>query len=381
MRTTRGKPTLGVRTEGDVALARALVEALRAEDRQDRWTHGFHTYPAGLHPDAARDLLGLCPDGPVHDPFCGGGTVLVEALVAGRRATGSDLSDVALRVARARTAKTTEADRTLLRSTARKLTAAAREADRMPPPGLLEVVGPWYAPTALVELEALRTGIAEAEVDDAVRDLLWTCFSSILVKVSHRASDTSARREVQRRPAGTTAILFHKKVRELGRRLEALADAVPPGTPVVRVAHGDACAPWSVGDLAAVVTSPPYPAVYDYLPLQTLREAWLGTTSRRDAELGARRHWREDPVQAVARWRADTTAWVGRAAEALAPGGWLVVVVGDGLVDGRTVASDRGTLEAAASAGLATVARATLTRPDHARRATRDEHVLVFERR
>ena len=72
---------------GDTAAAAVLEAALRCSGRVERATHGFHTWPAGLNPDAARLLLGL-GGGPVLDPFCGGGTVLVAALLGGRPARG-----------------------------------------------------------------------------------------------------------------------------------------------------------------------------------------------------------------------------------------------------------------------------------------------------
>ena len=102
-RTTTGKAAFEPVVIGDRSLGVALVAALEAADPVDRATHGFHTYPAGMHPDAARGLVAALPGDSVFDPFCGGGTVLVEAMLAGKRAIGRDVSPVALRVARART--------------------------------------------------------------------------------------------------------------------------------------------------------------------------------------------------------------------------------------------------------------------------------------
>ncbi|MFM2162228.1 MAG: hypothetical protein RLZZ383_1740, partial [Pseudomonadota bacterium] len=78
-RDTTGKPTLDQDLRGDAALAAAAAGALGAVAPPERWMHGVHTWPAGLHADAARDLLAMVPAGAVFDPFCGGGTVLVEA--------------------------------------------------------------------------------------------------------------------------------------------------------------------------------------------------------------------------------------------------------------------------------------------------------------
>src|SRR5437870_178595 len=85
-------------TEGDRADADRLARALDVPPPTDSegdparsHVHGFHTYPARLHPlTAARLVTAFAPaGGRVLDPFCGSGTVLVESLVAGRAALGT----------------------------------------------------------------------------------------------------------------------------------------------------------------------------------------------------------------------------------------------------------------------------------------------------
>ena len=98
--------------DGERGLADALVAALRApaeeHDVAETLTHPFHGYPARLHPATARILVEVVGAGarrsaPLVDPFCGSGTVLVEARAAGRRAIGVDLNPLAVLVARAKT--------------------------------------------------------------------------------------------------------------------------------------------------------------------------------------------------------------------------------------------------------------------------------------
>ncbi|MGK0347182.1 MAG: tRNA G10 N-methylase Trm11, partial [Myxococcota bacterium] len=101
---------------GDAAVAAAMGDALAIDVFDDRYTHLFHTYPAGLNPDTAKSLLELFPGESVYDPFCGGGTVLVEARVAGRKTAGTDLSRTAIRTALARTSTATEETLTKARS-------------------------------------------------------------------------------------------------------------------------------------------------------------------------------------------------------------------------------------------------------------------------
>ncbi|MEZ4319531.1 MAG: hypothetical protein R3F61_18590 [Myxococcota bacterium] len=364
---------------GEDAVVDVLEAALLQEGGEPQLTHGFHTYPAGIHPEAARSLVQAFPAERVLDPFCGGGTLLIEARVAGRQAIGRDISPIALLVAKARCATPDEATLTQFRSAARKLTEAARHARELPPANILETVEKWYAQHALWELESLRKGIHEA--DPAVRDLLWTAFSSLLIKVSWRASDTSTKREKHHRPAGTTAVLFHKKVRELARRQTELREAVPEGTPAADIQFGDARTARVGGPVQLIVTSPPYPSTYDYLPLQHFRHVWLEERQPAwEAEIGPRRDWRQGAKEARQRWIDDTHAWTARVADQLEPGGHLVVVIGDGLTPKGGIDTARATEESAEAAGLTRVGRASVERPDHARDTVRWEHAFAFRK-
>jgi len=362
-------------------VARALAAALEQSGESTRYTNLFHTYPAALHADAARDLLAQFPSRFVLDPFCGGGTVLVEARAAGRRALGCDVSPVAVRVSRARTATPDDAWLAAFRARARALAATARGASArgpLPPEQILRVVESWYAPHVLRELEALRRGIADS--NPALRETLEAVLGSILVKVSWRTSDTRATREKHERPAGTTAVLFHKRARELARGMVALRDAVPPGTPPADVWLGDA-RELSVRDpVDLIVTSPPYPSTYDYLPMQHLRHVWLGERPDVAREIGSRRLFRKGAQAARDTWARDTELWSARAARALASGGHLLLVVGDGWIPSGPVDAAGPSVGAAEHAGLELVAGASLDRPDRGGRARLREHVFAFRK-
>jgi len=370
-RRTAGPPrALSVRTAGDDHWGNILGEALAQDGVVDRATHGFHAYPARMHPDCAARIIAEC-DTHVHDPFCGGGTVLLEASLAGRESSGTDLSPVAVLVSKARCAPPDMA--TPLRSASRKIAdLALRGVDVLVP----ELSERWYQPHVAQELGRIRDGIKVA--DPAVQPLLRAVMSSILVKVSFRESDTSNRRSPHHRPPGTTATLFHKKARELGRAIEAMA----PG-PNPQVRRGDARKMPSMEQPGLILTSPPYPGVYDYLPMHQLRYAWLGIDAE-DAltkEIGSRRSFRAKGRQdALRRWRKDTDGWIATQASGLAPGGRIVIVVGDGLVGDRAVDTLGPTVEALRTAGLEIVARASADRADHAREMVRIEHMVMAQR-
>jgi hypothetical protein len=175
-------------------------------------------------------------------------------------------------------------------------------------------------------------------------------FSSILVKVSYRASDTKAAREKHDRPAGTTAVLFHKKTRELSRQLAELREAIPPETPDAEIALADARDARPTTDVALVLTSPPYPSTYDYLPMQHLRHVWLGSARTRHSRLAragcggaCAARARSGAATPIGGRRTSPTRWSPAAT-------WSSI--GDGLLPSGIVDAAQPTLDSARRAGL-----------------------------
>jgi hypothetical protein len=84
---------------------RGVAEALRSAKYTSGSTHGFYHYPARFSPDSARAIIeafsehGDC----VMDPFMGGGTSVIEGLVAGRNVIGVDINALAHFVTSVRT--------------------------------------------------------------------------------------------------------------------------------------------------------------------------------------------------------------------------------------------------------------------------------------
>jgi len=68
-------------------------------------THAIHTYPAAMNPGLAKELITtyVPESGWVFDPFCGGGAVLIESLLAKRKATGVEVNPLAIKISRAKT--------------------------------------------------------------------------------------------------------------------------------------------------------------------------------------------------------------------------------------------------------------------------------------
>jgi DNA modification methylase len=75
----------------------ALAAAARDTSRVSGWTHNFYRYPARFSPQfAAAAISCFSKSGDtVLDPYMGGGTSIVESVVAGRHVIGNDLNSLA----------------------------------------------------------------------------------------------------------------------------------------------------------------------------------------------------------------------------------------------------------------------------------------------
>lgn len=396
------------RLSGDPDLARALAAALDvkaagadAAEPERAHVHGFHTYPARMHPETAARLVELTtpPGGRVLDPFCGSGTVLVEALALGRRARGSDLNPLAVMLARSKTRPREERElEALVRHAARiseagqaRRKAKAGATVRYPPEDAA-----LFEPHVLLELDSLRAGVFGPELDrePELREDLALVLSSILVKVSKKRADTSRVTEARRTRAGFTLDLFAKKAAEYAERLrafQALRGRGPGGAPLgckVVVSDARALSLPPDGRADAIVTSPPYAGTYDYLSHHDLRLRWLELDARglERVELGARRDYaRLEPRAARERHATETRELVEACARLTRPGGKIALVVADSGLRGTSLQADV-VLRAVLPRGVRFVAQASQDRP-HFHKPTerafadrpRAEHAILLE--
>jgi hypothetical protein len=367
------------------------------DDPDRAHVHGFHSYPARMHPGtAARLVRGLSSEGAaVLDPFCGSGTVLVEGMIAGRRMIGTDLNPLAFRLASLKTSPRTATERDLLVALARGVSTFANErrlrragATRRYPPEDVAT----FAPHVLLELDSLRSGILDVG-DARVKEALMLCLSAILVKVSKKASDTASHETPRRIAAGYPSRLLVKKAEELARRFATLEALLPQGARGAKVSLDDATRLKSVGaaTIDAVVTSPPYVATYDYLEHHALRMRWLGldATAFGTGETGSRRRYaRLDVSQARDAWKRELSAIFGSMSRVCRKGARVAVLIADSAVQNEALRADELIAAVAAPAGFEILARATQTRP-HFHGATarafehvpRAEHAIALEKR
>jgi hypothetical protein len=396
-----------IRVAGDEDDAKLLSHALdvplpdpdvKDDETQRAHVHGFHTYPARMHPlTASRLVRAFGPEGGlVVDPFCGSGTVLVEALLAGRNAIGTDLNPLAVRLARSKTRPRSDEELEALVEHARACAELATErrkaragATRRLPDEDVRV----FDPHVLLELDSLRTGIAKVS-DAAARADLELVLSALLVKLSKKRGDTSDEIGARRIAAGYPAKLFVKKTEELARRLHDFTRLLPTPLPRVRVDVDDATKLRTLhaerGAVDAIVTSPPYVATYDYVAHHALRLRWLGLDARplEAAEMGARRNYAQlNPDEAHDAWARELSMFFAAAARLLRRDAPMVLLMADSAVGREALRADEIVASVARRTGFIPAALASQSRP-HFHGATspafaeepRAEHALLLRR-
>ena len=386
-------------TGSDEVERAALTHALDVapEEGARAHVHAFHSYPARLHAVTARRLLeGLSPrGGRILDPFCGSGTVLVEARLAGRRAAGIDANPLAIELTWLKTRGASESERTALGDGAR-IVAEHADQRRERKAGATHRYGredaALFEPHVLMELDGLRAGLGKIRHDFARRSLRLV-LSAILVKVSRRTGDTSQDTVPRRLSAGFTTKLFYRKAEELTRLLAEFTALVPRQSaepPSVRLGDARQMEGVDRASIDLVLTSPPYPGNYDYLAHHALRLRWLGLDAEAFAkiELGARRHLAKLPEAAArTRWSSELGEVLRAVTRVLAPKGRLVLVIADSVIGRHPIYADDLVREIAPAVGLEVGVVGSQIRPHfHAPtarafdRRPRREHAIVCRR-
>jgi DNA modification methylase len=399
--TRRSLTQVGGRVEvwadGD-DLGGLLVAALEVdadESRVMQHVHGFHTYPARMHPDTARELVsGLSgPNDAVLDPFMGSGTVLVEARLHGRRAFGIDANPLAVALAHLKLSGIEPDKRALFLGVVEAVCDHAemrRCAKAGPSRRYSQQQRDAFEPHVLLELDGLSQGIDQASTPE-LAPTLRLVLSSLIVKVSRRRSDTSSAETQRRLSSGFVIRFFAKKARELLGRLDDYAHRLPPRCPPAKLELGDARKlPLPNSSISVIITSPPYPGVYDYVEHHRLRMEWLKLDVKHLEchEIGAHRHFaKRRETNAEADWALQLGACLDEMARVLVPGGAAAILIADSAVAGRAWYADRALRELAPRHGFTVTGGASQRRGHfHAPtqsafdRAVRREHLIVLQR-
>ena len=253
-------------------------------------THGIHPYPAMMIPQVARRLIREYghEGGLLFDPYCGTGTTLLEALLAGSESIGTDLNPLARLIAKVKTTPIAvdRLDREIENFIAFRISASTASDIAFEPPSIPNV-DYWFSPSVQRELVMIRDYI-DAIHDDCIADFFRVGYSLTTRKVSWtKNSEFKLVRIPRERMADHNSDVFSTMVDQLSSNRNAVAalthelgDAMPQcsihqfdtvtGIPIDII---------DAGSVDLIMTSPPYgdsKTTVAYGQFSRLSSQWLG---------------------------------------------------------------------------------------------------------
>jgi hypothetical protein len=252
------------------------------------FTHGLHRFPGKFIPNIVRyifrETLSEARDRVLHDPFCGSGTTLVEAALAGRPFVGTDLDPLAVLISQS---KTDSLDMTQIS----ELRAFWAEHDfNRPSPQLVPDIpnlNHWFSERAAAELSSIKKRCLE--LPPMLGRFSLVVLSSIIRRVSN-ADDQTQKTYVSHTllkhpplPSQLFPVFMERALRGMVSYTMALPKPLRG-----RVLLGDSRIAEATFDYDDVLTSPPYIDSIDYVYNQLLEYYWLMPELGFDSHLAVR---------------------------------------------------------------------------------------------
>lgn len=417
---------------------RSLINWVRVGDQL---SHQIHPYPAKLLPHIAHFFTRASVLHHHHhvvlDPFCGSGTVALEASLAGHTPYVSDANPLALLITKV---KTTVYAPEELRQSLRCIVLKARRLRTAPEVPVVNGVF-WYSPCKKKALEILLRAISET-TEGRVRDFFLVSFSvtarrlsladpriSVPVKLKPKNSFTANHNDKIRARLSwideTDTISEYIKVCEGNiERVYECNLANPKRVGAIEIGTdarylGGLNTPLATGSIPLIVTSPPYGSAQKYIRATSLSLNWLGlaTPERLSALEGnsiGREHlpsYREHPIReelpklyeellsrikSKNELRARITRQylhemknaLSEMARVTAPGGHIVVIIGNNIVCSEPLRNDEYVKEVLQGQGLSLEigllddikSRGLMTKRNKTASMISRESVLVFRK-
>lgn len=278
---------------------RQLVPEL---NNNERYSHLIHPYPAKLLSNIPYYFLSsnfFCPkEGLVLDPFCGTGTVMLEANISGRSAIGADANPLAVLIAQV---KTTYIPADKLHQTLKSILIRAQRCKKDTTENQ-EIIQRWFSSSTITQLIHLEESISEVKSCEE-RKFFLLCFSNLIKKVSF--ADPSISVPVKLNPERFTNNPKRKKTAEFKlqtlqcvdvydkfedicklniRRIDSLRTMKEMGVTTKIVSNDARHITETYGNnkpiadecVDLILTSPPYAGAQKYIRSSWLNLYWMG---------------------------------------------------------------------------------------------------------
>ena len=322
-------------------------------------THSLHAYPAKFPAHLPRQLLKehASVGDRILDPFCGSGTTLVEAKLAGVECVGVDVNGLAVLLSKVKATPLTSEQFAKIDEF---VAVMSNETFSWPFNGRpsirikeIEGVAHWFQENVAEELTFISKSIDDL-IDSDVRDYLRILLSSIIVRVSNQDSDTrfaAINKDIQN---GFTFNTFLSKVTEFTSKFRQSSSLLETHSEI-SVFNADSrfldfIEPESI-DL--IITSPPYANTYDYYLYHKFRKRWLDldVAYAQNNEIGSRREF-SSLKRSSQKWSDDLEACFIEMSRVLKSRGLAFIVIGDSVINKTVIKIDEVIGEFSSSVGF-----------------------------
>ena len=345
-------------------------------------THGFHPYPAGMMPLIAKKIIekyATRKDDLILDPFCGSGTVLVEALVHNKNAIGFDINPLAVLIAKA---KTTPINPKILKEEIEKLLDEIRRDNSNYPEPPIPNLYYWFKPNVVKELSKILHHIKEIK-EEEIYNFFATAFSYCVWKVSNtRKGEYKLYRISEEQLAKwnpNVLLTFSEILYENLRGMRAFYKIMEGKSVKAEIYQKDVRECWLENEVTLILTSPPYgdsKTTVAYGQFSRYPALWLGLKDVIDVDKkslgGIRRRgdvsklesetledvfnkvYEKDPNRAwdLYSFFYDMDRAISKLSEALKKNGYMVFVIGNRTVRRIKVPTDKILVELARKYGF-----------------------------
>ncbi len=256
--------------------------AFAGQKSTNRFTHGYHRYPAKFLPNLVKKLIEeyTTEEDLVADVFAGCGTTLVESKIHGRKSIGVDINPVARMIT---TAKITPIDPELLESHSKKFVskfAEFKSAKRYYPLKKHPRIDYWFREKEKNKLAFLHRRIRYVREPD-IR-AFYLCALSNILKPCSRWLQSGTKPQLDPSRDNNISDPFERfsfQIRQMKKQNKAFFDELQAlGLVDTHCEIRDANATKTgikSGTVGAVITSPPYVTSYEYADIHQLTGYWF----------------------------------------------------------------------------------------------------------
>lgn len=357
-------------------------------------THGIHSYPAKYIPELPREIIKECTKerNIVLDPFCGSGTTLLEASIAGRKSIGIDSNPIATLVSKAKTTVLNDKELEQIDNIIiilKNIDLSSLSLCWIP---TVQNLNHWFQENVITELSWLRQFIL-ANSKGNLQNFLLCIYSSIIVNVSNQESNTRYAAKNKNISDGFTIEAFCRKLKQEKTRMLELSQIkkIIKNEPTIICSDTGKVDQEMVPDNSVdiIITSPPYANSYDYYLYHKWRMAWLGYDVKKvqNAEIGSR-HEHSSKKAPITVFEQKMIPVMQNLSRMLKPNKLAYFFVGDSIISGEFVDMEECFKRIAEKSNFAFVDSSkykmqSISRSFHEKKDLahneKMQHILVFE--